>query len=107
MNYSIDEISIIQHANKVADLPPKIAEAKHLGALTEIEIPAPNKSAVLTEELNHRKFTGGEFWKHIPDYKDISSDVFLDGRIKTQYIRLVRCRNFSGILLPLNLSRML
>ena len=80
MNYSIDEISIIQHANKVADLPPKIAEAKHLGALTEIEIPAPNKSAVLTEELNHRKFTGGEFWKHIPDYKDISSDVFLDTR---------------------------
>ncbi|MCB0488119.1 MAG: KamA family radical SAM protein [Cyclobacteriaceae bacterium] len=78
MNYSTDEISLIQEANKVADLPPKIAEAKHLGALAEIDIPDPNKDVVSADDLQHRQFVTGEFWKKIPAFKNISTEEFLD-----------------------------
>ncbi|MGE0590463.1 MAG: hypothetical protein AB7O48_17925 [Cyclobacteriaceae bacterium] len=78
MNYSTDEISLIQEANKVADLPPKIAEAKHLGALAEIDIPDPNKDVVSADALQHRHFIKDEFWKKIPAFKDISKKNFLN-----------------------------
>ncbi|MBZ0245544.1 MAG: KamA family radical SAM protein [Cyclobacteriaceae bacterium] len=78
MNYSTDEISLMKEASKVADLPNKISNTDSMEALAEMEIPDPNKQMVSARDINHRKFQGGAFWQHIPAFKDVTEEEFLD-----------------------------
>jgi len=78
MNYSTDEISLMKEASKVADLPNKISNTDPMEAIGEMEIPDPNKQMVSARDLNHRKFQGGAFWQHIPAFKDVTEEEFLD-----------------------------
>lgn len=78
MNYSTEEISLINEATKVSDLPKKIANAESLEAIAELNIPDPNKPTVSASDLKHRLFKDGAFWQDIPAFKDVTEEQFLD-----------------------------
>ncbi|MEQ8423296.1 MAG: hypothetical protein RIA63_01210, partial [Cyclobacteriaceae bacterium] len=78
MNYSTDEISLMKEASKVADLPNKISNTDPMEAIAEMDIPDPNKKMVSARDINHRTFEKGLFWQHIPAFKDVTEEEFLD-----------------------------
>lgn len=78
MRYSQTEFTQIGEASKFADLPEKIIKGEHLGSLSEVDIPNPNKESVKLNDLLHREFLRGAFWKKIPAFKNVTREEFLD-----------------------------
>lgn len=62
----------------IADLPSTIVGAEALERLADVEIPEPLKDPVPVDELEHRRFEAGEFWRRVPAFADVDEDTFLD-----------------------------
>jgi lysine 2,3-aminomutase len=69
----------------VADLPDEVSGTEALEHLADVEVPEPLKDPVPTGELEHRRFTGGEFWRHVPAFADVDSETFLDPVFQTRH----------------------
>ena len=71
-----------QHAEQApavfADLPDEITEKPELEYLQDVEIPEPLKEPVGVEDLDHRDFKSGDFWRHIPAFAKVDAETFLD-----------------------------
>lgn len=80
MIYSTGEISLINEASKIAELPSKIADVKQMEPLGEVKIPEPDKAVVTQEDLMHREFLKGQYWKVIPAFKEIGEGEFYDAK---------------------------
>lgn len=62
----------------VSDLPDAISERPHLRSLSEVEIPDALKPPAEEDDLEHRQFDEGTFWKKIPAFKNVSEYEFKD-----------------------------
>lgn len=61
-----------------ADLPDEISENPHLALLQGVTVPESLKDPVEPEEIVHRDFRTGEFWRRIPGFANVDRDTFLD-----------------------------
>jgi len=66
----------------VADLLEEQLEDSELQRLAEVEVPEPLKEPVDEEELGHREFDDGSFWRAIPAFREVSREEFLDHRFQ-------------------------
>lgn len=66
----------------VADLLEEELEDSELQRLAEVEVPAPLKEPVDEEDLEHRAFAEGPFWRAIPAFREVSREEFLDHRFQ-------------------------
>ena len=62
MQYSQKDISSIEEANVVSDLPDKIINDKHWNKLKDVEIPEHLKDMIEKKDLEHRHFDDTLFW---------------------------------------------
>ena len=62
MQYSQKDISSIEEANVVSDLPDKIINDKHWNKLKDVEIPEHFKDMIEKKDLEHRHFDDTLFW---------------------------------------------
>lgn len=85
MYYSEQDISIIEEAENFNDLPRLISGNEVLESLENQSIPNHIKDFVGTEELKHREFLQGAFWKRIPAFHDVSADEFLDIKFQNRH----------------------
>jgi lysine 2,3-aminomutase len=76
MRYSNKEFSIIEEAEKFSELPDSIKSKENLEGLNELNIPDHLKETVTPQELEHRNFISGEFWKKIAAFEDVSKEEF-------------------------------
>ena len=84
MQYSQKDISSIEEANVVSDLPDKIINDKHWNKLKDVEIPEHLKDMIEKKDLEHRHFNDTLFWQKIPYFKNISKDEFMDVHFQNQ-----------------------
>ncbi|MCF7797574.1 MAG: KamA family radical SAM protein [Lentisphaeria bacterium] len=68
----------------VGDLPEEIAEVPRLQPLVGEAIPDPIKDPVDESELVHRDFEEDAFWKHIPAFRDVTREEFLDYKFQNK-----------------------
>ena len=61
-----------------ADLPNEISRSGELEHLADVEVPEALKEPVAAGDLEHRRFKGGEFWRHLPAFADVDRATFLD-----------------------------
>jgi lysine 2,3-aminomutase len=101
MKYSEREISQIGDATKFSDLPEKITNGSFLGSLQEVDIPDPTKERVKANELMHREFISGDFWKKIPAYSHVSREEFYDFNFqnKNSITRVAKLKEVVGDLI--------
>jgi len=85
MNYTKSEISDIEAAKKISDLPQAISEKDSLEELGDLAIPDPIKENVDHEELMHRNFEATEFWKKIPIFKNVSREEFSQFKFQNKF----------------------
>jgi len=85
MNYTKSEISDIEAAKKISDLPQAISEKDSLEELGDLAIPDPIKENVDHEELMHRNFEATEFWKKIPVFKNVSREEFSQFKFQNKF----------------------
>ncbi|MCG8387228.1 MAG: hypothetical protein MJA30_16900, partial [Cytophagales bacterium] len=85
MYYSEQDISIIEEAENFNDLPKSISGNEVLESLENQSIPNHIKDFVGTEELKHREFLQGAFWKRIPAFHDVSVEEFLDIKFQNKH----------------------
>jgi lysine 2,3-aminomutase len=84
MNYSNSDLSIIENAHTVSDLPDKIINHNKWQELHDVQIPTHIKDTIDPGELNHRQFDESDFWKKIPYFRQISREQFLDTKFQNQ-----------------------
>lgn len=60
------------------DLPQEVSERPALAGLQNVPVPEPLKDPVDPQELGHREFATGEFWRTIPGYRDVDAGTFMD-----------------------------
>ncbi len=68
----------------VSDLPNSISEQAELQHIQEIIIPEPHKDPVSVEDLSHRRFDKGNFWKSLAPYAKVSEDEFRDWKFQNK-----------------------
>ncbi len=66
----------------VADLPDEIAERPALQGLADVPVPEAKKDIVPENELEHREFDDSPFWRHIPEFADVSREEFMSSRFQ-------------------------
>lgn len=84
MRYTRKDISTMEHANKVSELPDKISENKKWNDLQELEIPEHLKDSVSQDDIHHREFKEGAFWHKIPYFKNVTEEEFMDVSFQNQ-----------------------
>ena len=84
MHYSQKDISDIEHAEVVADLPEKILKDPRFKHLESITIPNHLKEMISKGDLEHREFRSGPFWQKIPYFKDTSPEEFMEVSFQNQ-----------------------
>ncbi len=82
MNYSKDEITLINEAEKVSDLPDNILRGIDL--MNETLIPTTDKEAVDYDSLKHRNFLKGPFWQKIPAFSQVTEEEFMDTKFQNK-----------------------
>ncbi len=85
MNYTEQDISTIEEAEKFNDLPESISGNETLESLEDQDIPEHIKDFVGIDELEHRNFTGGAFWQKIPAFSEITEEEFLDTKFQNKH----------------------
>lgn len=68
----------LDEAQTFADLPDAVSENPELSDLQDVEIPEPIKDPVEPDELTHREFRRGEFWREIPGFAEVDQETFMD-----------------------------
>ena len=61
----------------VEDIAPELAGKPAWLDLAEVEVPPTDRDPVQPEELEHRDFEAGEFWRRIPAFRATSRDEFM------------------------------
>ena len=61
-----------------SDLPDEVSENPALASLQDVPVPEPLRDPVDEDELAHREFREGEFWRQIPAFEDVDRDTFMD-----------------------------
>lgn len=84
MIYSNKDISKINKANKVEDLPDKITNDEQIDNIGNVTIPDHIKDAVDAEDLQHREFDETDFWKKIPYFSNVDKQKFMDPKFQNQ-----------------------
>jgi lysine 2,3-aminomutase len=84
MQYSKKDISTIENANIVSDLPEKITKDEHWDKLQDVEIPEHLKDMVEKKDMEHRYFDDTPFWQKIPYFKNVSREEFMDVHFQNQ-----------------------
>src|SRR5690554_372568 len=82
MNYSKEEITLINEAEKVSELPDTIGDA--MDVMNETSIPIANKDAVDHQSLRHRNFLKGPFWQKIPAFSKVTVEEFMDTKFQNK-----------------------
>jgi len=85
MNYSNQDISLIEEAENFDSLPKSIRDNDLLESLENQDIPTHIKDFVGKEDLKHRKFIRGTFWEKIPAFKGVSTEEFLDIKFQNKH----------------------
>lgn len=85
MNYSKNEITDIEKAKVISDLPGAFASKQTMKQFTQTAIPEPIKDSVDTGELYHRHFRKDEFWKKIPAFRNIEREEFSQFKFQNKY----------------------
>ena len=68
-----------------SDLPDEITGRPELEYLQEVEIPEPLKDPIDDEDLDHRDFEAGDFWRHIPAFAGVDAETFLDPTFQARH----------------------
>ncbi|MFP4144246.1 MAG: KamA family radical SAM protein [Phycisphaeraceae bacterium] len=68
----------------VSDVLDDLGKTPILEKLADVEVPEPLKEEAPPEDMAHRQFEDGRFWKHIPRFKDVSEEEFLDHRFQNK-----------------------
>ena len=85
MHYTEQDILIIEEADNFNDLPKSMSENSLLETLENQDIPSHIKDFVGADELKHREFIKGSFWKKIPAFSDVSVEEFLDVKFQNKH----------------------
>jgi lysine 2,3-aminomutase len=85
MYYTEQDITIIEEAENFNDLPKSISENELLETLDNQDIPNHIKEFVGVDELKHREFIKGTFWKRIPAFCDVSTEEFLNVKFQNKH----------------------
>jgi lysine 2,3-aminomutase len=82
MNYSKDEITLINEAEKVSDLPDNILSG--IEVMNEVAIPTTDKETVSYDSLKHRSFLKELFWQKIPAFRHVTLEEFMDTKFQNK-----------------------
>lgn len=85
MNYTEQDISTIEEAEKFNDLPKSISANEMLESLDNQVIPEHIKDFVGIDELEHRNFLKGAFWQKIPAFSEVTEEEFLDTKFQNKH----------------------
>ena len=61
----------------VQELVPQLANKPELMELAGVVVPATSREPIEAEDLQHRDFEEGAFWRGIPAYRNVSAEEFL------------------------------
>ena len=61
----------------VQELVPQLANKPELMELADVVVPATSREPIEAEDLQHRDFEEGAFWRGIPAYRNVSAEEFL------------------------------
>lgn len=61
-----------------SELPDEVSDNPALASLQDVAVPPPLRDPVSGDELTHRDFRDGEFWREIPAFADVDRDTFMD-----------------------------
>ena len=84
MQYSKRDISDMEHAHVVSELPEKIINKETFENLQAVEIPEHLRDMIELTDIEHREFNNKMFWQKIPYFKDVTREEFMDVQFQNQ-----------------------